>query len=192
MPCRCRSGSLGRSKGRGSMAYARSDRLPLERASKLGHMRVIQEPSVQRLLDAFERVEEGDDESYGEVTGRLDLAQAGELENVVAIDGSSVAVPNALRTYRQAAFVTFGAVCLSRTEMNAMKTNPIVDPRDLARRLQGRTYCGATVLPLSGVVVPGQTVSGTIRRTVDDTLRATGLYATLKFVVSREWQAGYE
>src|SRR5918911_3595596 len=97
MPCQCRSESLVRSKGRGSMAYARSDRLPLERASKLGHMRVIQEPSVQRLLDAFERVEQGDDASYGEVAGRLDLAQAGELENVVAIDGSSVAVPNVLR-----------------------------------------------------------------------------------------------
>jgi hypothetical protein len=174
------------------MAYARSDRLPLERASKLGHMRVIQEPSVQRLLDAFEQVEEGEGESCGEVTGRLDLAQAGELENVVAIDGSSVAVPNTLRSFRQVAFVTFGAVCLSRTEMNAMKAHPIVDPRDLARRLQGRTYCAATVLPLSGVVVPGQTVSSTIRRTVDDTLRATGLYQTLRFLVSREWQADYE
>ena len=174
------------------MAYARSDRLPLERASKLGHLRVIQEPLVQRLLDAFERVEEGEDDSCGEVTGRLDLAQVGELENVVAIDGSSVAVPNALRSYRQLAFITFGAVCLSRTEMNAMKAHPIVDPRDLAARLQDQTYCRPAVLPLSGVVVPGQTVSSTIRRTVDETLRSTGLYATLRFLVSREWQADYD
>jgi hypothetical protein len=111
-------------------------------------MRVIQEPSVQRLLNAFERVEEGDDQSYGEVTGRLDLARAGELENVVAINGSSVAVPNALRSYRQVTFVTFGAVCLSRTQMNTMKANPIVDPWELAARLQERIYHGATVLPL--------------------------------------------
>jgi hypothetical protein len=67
-----------------------------------------------------------------------------------------------------------------------------VDPRDLAVRLQERIYHGATVLPLSGVVVPGQTVSSTIRKTVDDTLRATGLYTTLRFLVSREWQADYE
>ncbi len=174
------------------MAYTSSGRLPIERASKIGHVKIIQEPRIQRLMEAFESVDGVPEEALGELSGTLDLSEAGDIENVIAIDGSHAAIPNTIRNHKRIAFVTAGALAISRSEVAAMKANPVIDPRDLARQLQGNSNSVVSVLPLSGVAIPGETVVDTIRKTVDDTLRYSGLYDTLKFLVSREWLSEYE
>ncbi len=173
------------------MAYTSSGRMPIERASKIGHIKIIQEPRIQRLIEAFEKVDDGGEDVLGELSGRLDLSQADELENVVAIDGSEVAIPNSLQEHKRIAFITVGAIVLRRTEIARMKASPIVDPRDLASQMQRNVSSIAAALPLSGVVIPGETLVDSIRKTVDEILRYTDLYDTLKFLVSREWLADY-
>lgn len=174
------------------MAYTSTGRLSIERASKLGHVKIIQDPAVQRLLDAFERTDERDTEELPTPSGRLDLADTGDVENVVAIDGSHAAIPNSLKQHKKLAFVTATALTISLGEVARMKADPIVDPRDLARSLQGRAAHLSWVLPLSGVTVPGQTVVATIRESVDHALRHWELYDTLQFLVSREWLPDWE
>lgn len=143
-------------------------------------------------MEAFESLDDRSEDTVGELTGTLDLTNVGQIENVVAIDGSHAAIPNAIKTYKRIAFVTAGAVAISRSEVAAMKANPIIDPRDLAKQLKDRSFSVQAVLPLSGVAIPGETVVDTIRKAVDDTLRYSDLYQTLKFLVSREWLAEYE
>ncbi len=146
------------------MAYTSSGRLPIERASKIGHVKIIQDPAVQRLIDAFERIDEEAPEFLVELSGHVELDQTGEVENVVAIDGSHAAIPNSLKSYKKLAFVTASALLIRRPEVAAMKANPIVDPRDLAESLQGRVENIVWALPLSGIVTPGQTVVASIRQ----------------------------
>ncbi len=174
------------------MAYTSSGRLPIERASKIGHVKIIQEPHIQRLIEAFERVDDTGEETLGELSGTLDLAEVGELENVVAIDGSHAALPNEVKNYKRVAFITVGTVLLTRSEVAHMKAHPIIDPRDLSKQIQRNAETIATVLPLSGIVMPGETVVDSIRKIVDETLHHHGLYDTLRFLISREWLPHYE
>lgn len=172
------------------MAYTSSGKLPIERASKLGHVKFIREPRIQRLLEAFERTDNAPDDVLGEVSGHLDLAATGEIENVVAIDGSHVAVPNVVHNHKRLAFVSVAAVVLSRRAVAELRANPIVDPREL-KHLQQQVHSHVAVLPLAGVALPGETVVQTIRATIDDVLRYTDLYPTLQFLVGREWLHDY-
>jgi hypothetical protein len=174
------------------MAYTSSGRLPIERASKIGHVKIIQEPRVQRLMEAFESVDGASQEILGELSGTLDLSDSTEIENVVAIDGSHAAIPNSIKNHKRIAFITAGALVITRRDVAFMKANPIIDPRDLAKQLGDSSKSVAAVLPLSGVAIPGETVVDTIRKSIDDTLRYSGLYDTLKFLVSREWLPNYE
>lgn len=174
------------------MAYTSSGRLPIERASKLGHIKIIQEPRIQRLLEVFESTADQGPLQFGELSGSLDLADVGELENVVAIDGSQACIPNVVMNHKRIGFITAGAVYLSRSEIQALKADPIVDPRVLAARLEENTNSLAAALPLGGMSIPGESVVTTLRKTIDDVLRYTGLYDTLRFLVSREWLPSYE
>lgn len=174
------------------MAYAGSGRLPMERASKLGHIKVIQEPRIQRLLEAFETIDGDEPEMLGELSGHIDLKDDGAIEYIVAVDGSHCAIPNLIKSHKRIAFLTAGTVILNRRQITAMKASPVVDPRDLARQMRENAHVISTVLPLAGIAIPDETVIDTIRRTVDDTLRMYGLYDILRFLVSREWLPSYE
>ena len=174
------------------MAYAGSGRFPIERASKIGHVKIIEEPRVQRLLEAFERTEGNEQDAVGELTGNLDLNNYGDIQNVVAIDGSHLAIPNTFRDRKRIAFIPVLAPILKPSEFTALKEDPILDPRDLAKTLHDRFTPKVAVLPLSGVTIPGETVVHTIRKTCDDVLRYTDLYPALKFLISREWLNDYE
>src|SRR6266487_1827978 len=173
------------------MAYSNSGNFPMERASKVGHIKIIQEPHIQRWINAFEKIDSNGETPLGEISGKLDLSQVGMLENIVAIDGSHVAVPNAIYNHKRIAFITASAIVLSRSEIAAMKANPILDPRDMAKQILKSTKSIAAVLPLAGVSLPGETVVDSIRRAIDETLLVEGLYDTLQFLVSREWLTEY-
>jgi hypothetical protein len=174
------------------VAYVSTGRLPIERASKLGHVKIIQDPVVQRLIDAFERTDTEDSEDIPACSGNIDLSEPSDIENVVAIDGSEAAIPNTLQSHKKLAFIKASALLVQRQEVAVMKASPIVDPRDLAARLEGRVDQLVWTLPLSGIVTPGETVVSSIRQSVDHALRHWHLYDTLQFLVSREWLPSFD
>ena len=173
------------------MAYEGSGRLPIERASKVGHIKIITEPTISRVIEAWEDTSGEGQQPFGERTGTVDLALATEIENVVAIDGSFVSIPNVLHRYKRLGFISVGAVVLTRSDLRAMRDNPIGDPRDRQRALANSSFVRSTVLPLSGVRVAGETLVDTLRGAIDDSLRRTALYDTLKYLVFREWDPTY-
>ena len=173
------------------MAYSSKGSLPIERASKIGHLKIIQEPHINRLIEAFESVDSEPDASLGEVTGTIDLEGDTGIENVVAVDGSHAAIPNEILQHKRIAFVTAGAVVMRISQLRAMRESPIIDPRELSQQLRNSTHTTAGAIPLAGVVIPGETVVKSIRKSIDDLLRYSNLYDTLQFLISREWDPSY-
>lgn len=172
------------------MSYVGSGRFPVEYASKIGHMKLIQDPHIQRMLAEFESSTPTTSDPLGFRSGNVDLSKSNNIEFVIAIDGGEAVVPNEIRSEKQLAFISVCALLLRVNDIEEMRQDPIIDPRELAAKLQLRWYEGA-VLPLSGIRLPNETVKETIRKTVDSVMHYTGLYETLRFLVSREWDPSY-
>jgi len=75
------------------MSYG-SGRFPLERASKLGHVKLVEHEQITRLIRQFERIDTEADEPVGALTGKLDLEATSPIQFIVAIDGGQAVIPN--------------------------------------------------------------------------------------------------
>ena len=174
------------------MAYKGSDSMPMERASKIGHIKMINDSHLQRLIAEFESSMPTNGDPIGECSGHIDLNKSSEIRYVIAIDGGEAIVPNQIRSEKQAAFLSICAMLIRISDIEEMKNSPIIDPRDLFNRLKENVWYSSSMLPLSGIRIPGQTVKDSIRKAIDSTLYYTGLYDTLKFLVSREWDPAFQ
>src|SRR5438552_2304102 len=136
------------------MAYEGSGRFPIERASKLGHMRLIEDPHVQRLIAEFEKAEKDPSLAVGYKSGHFDLTVETPIKFVVAIDGGQAVVPNVIRTERRMGFIAVCALLIRCDDIEELKKNPVIDPRDLAARFRDAVWYMPASLPLSGMRIP--------------------------------------
>ena len=173
------------------MSYG-SGRFPLERASKLGHVKLIEHEHVSRLIRQFERADTAADAPIGGISGRIDLLVPSQIRFVVAIDGGQAVIPNEVRRDKRIAFIKVCAMLIRREDIAFLRQNPVIDPRDLAKMFDGGVWFQAAVLPLAGISIPGESVKETIRKTVDAVLEYTKLYETLNYLVSRIWDPSYD
>ena len=173
------------------MGYG-SGRFPVERASKLGHVKLVEHEQVTRLVRQFERTDTGEDAPLGERSGHLDLNIPSSIRYVITVDGGQAVIPNQVRRDKRIAFVTVCAMAIRRDDITALRANPVIDPRDLTRLFNEGVWFQPAVLPLAGIAIPGETVKETIRKTVDAVLEYTQLYPVLNFLVSRQWDPGYD
>src|SRR6266566_9374601 len=139
------------------MSYG-SGRFPLERASKLGHVKLVEHEQVTRLIRQFERVDTAADKPVGALTGKLDLGAASPIRFVVAIDGGQAVIPNEVRRDKRIAFIKVCAMLIRREDIAYLRKNPVIDPRDLAKMFDRGVWFHAAVLPLAGISIPGETV----------------------------------
>lgn len=166
--------------------------LPAEYASKIGHIKMIESRHVKRLIQAFERADDGDGPQVGEVSGHVDLSAPHGIEHIIAVDGSFLTIPNSLKRSRRLAFSQITLVQLKLSELRQMRDNPIVDPRDHAKRLKD---CHSTIswaLPLSGITLPDKTVVHAVRELVDEFFFLNDLYEPLNYLISRQWLLHYD
>ncbi len=173
------------------MGYG-SGKFPVERASKLGHMEVIEHEHVSRLLRQFAKTDQSDDKPIGCRTGTVDLATPSNIRFVVSVDGGQAVIPNEVRRDKRMAFIKFCAMVIRRSDIVSLRKNPIVDPRELAKMFEGGVWYQAAVLPLAGIRIPGESVKETIRKTVDAVLEYTKLYDVLSYLVYRQWDPTYD
>lgn len=173
------------------MGYG-SGRLPIERASKLGHVRLIENEHVTRLMRQFERVDATGDVPVGGLTGTVDLTMPTKLRFVVTVDGGQAVIPNEVRRDKRMGFIKVCAMIIRREDIAALREHPVTDPRELATIFDDGVWSQSAALPLAGIRLPGETVKETIRKTVDAVLEYTHLYQTLNFLVSRMWAPTYE
>lgn len=173
------------------MAYNSSNGLPMEKASKIAHMKLVQEESVIEFLQSFQADESPIAPHGMAVTGYVDVnTQPDDIRYVVTVDGGLSVVPSPVRRDKTLAFVQVGTCLLRITDLEAMKEDPMMDPRLLAKLLDKITYRPA-ILPLAGVRRPGLSVKESLRHCINGILSPaySNLYWVLDFLVHRKWRS---
>lgn len=169
------------------MAYAK-DGFPIEQASKIGHLKLINNDLVRRVVEDFEDPAPSVGGPGVTSSGTVDLQEECAIERIITVDGGQAVVPNPARRQKTLAFLQVAACMLRMSDLRYMREHPLMDPRELRRMIDDSVWYNPAAIPLSGVHHPGLTVQQSIRRIVDRTLKETGLYETLKFLVYREWE----
>ena len=172
------------------MAYAK-DGYPVEQASKIGHLKLVGNELIRRVIEDFEDVSPSSDGPKVSKTGSVDLTAESGIRRIVTVDGGQAVVPNPARREKAMAFVQVAACLLRMDDLRYMREHPLMDPRDVNKMIEGAVWYNPAAIPLAGVHHPGLTVQQTIRRIVDRTLSETGLYETLSFLVYRGWETDW-
>jgi hypothetical protein len=172
------------------MAYG-DGRYPTEAASKVAHMRLLQNPTITALITQFDATDPATDPASGERTGTVDLSLPSNITHVVTVDGGEVVVPNPIRREKAVGFINVCTTALQMSQLDRLREDPWLDPRDYAQMLLDSQLPQPAVLPLAGVTLPNQSVRQSIRTLIDQTLEAHSLYPALNFLVSRLWSPAY-
>ena len=170
------------------MPYMQGDRLPPERASKLGHLEVINSPLVKKMIASFE-------DSNAPPTSSMPKWQAlpsalNTLQIVFSVDGSYQVIESPRPPYKAVAFVKTALFRLDQPAIDSLdKSNP--HPYALRDILQDAAAYHATVFPMRHVVVPGLNVYNAIRHMIfestKDELLEGAVFETLKWLAYEKW-----
>lgn len=170
------------------MPYMQGDRLPAERASKLGHLDVINSPLVKKMIASFE-------DSKAPPTSSAPKWQAipsasNELQIVFSVDGSYQVIESPIPPYKAVAFVKTALFRLDQPAIDSLdKSNP--HPYALRDILQDSAAYHATVFPMRHVVIPGLNVYDAIRHmifeSIKDELLEGEVFETLKWIAYEKW-----
>ncbi len=169
------------------MAYAK-DGYPTELANKVGHIKLIQDPMIQRMIEAFEDHREPADEVVPAPTGTVAMDGECPIEQVITVDGGNQAVPNVARPERQVGFVQVAAQMVRIETIDELRAHPMTDPRQVRPILGRFTHHTLAALPLTGVHIAGLTVRQSIREAVHRYLSHYELYEALAYLVYCQWQ----
>jgi hypothetical protein len=173
------------------VAYAK-DGYPTELANKVGHVKLIQDPMIQGMIEAFEDWRPPAEGVLPPITGHLDLDGDCPIEQVITVDGGHQAVPNIARPERQVGFVQIAAQLIKTETIESLNINRMSDPRKVRKVLNRFTHHTLAVLPLAGVHIPGLSVKQSIREAVHRFLAHYELYEALSYLVYRKWQTSID
>lgn len=170
------------------MPYRAGQRLPAERASRLGHLEVVKSGLVKELCKNFE-----DNTQPNTTLGTSweHIPTDGKpLSLIFGVDGSVQPIVSEAPTYKALAFVKTALLRIDQTALSAIDRD---SPHPFALRdiLADSALYHATVFPLRHVRIPGMTVYDTIRKIIFDSLKDESLNAepmeTLKWIAYEKW-----
>ena len=170
------------------MPYAKGERLPAERASKLGHLDVINSPLVRKMIGSFE---DSNAPPMSSTPNWEAIAFASDsLPIIFAVDGSYQIIESPRPPYKAVAFVK---TALFRLDQPAIDSLDKMNPHPYAVRdiLRNAAAYHATVFPMRHVVVPGLNVYDAIRHVIFESIRDELLegevFETLKWLAYEKW-----
>ena len=175
------------------MPYGAGDRLPGERASRLGHLDVLKSPLVNELCKAFE------EPTLARPLPALQwkpLPESGQrLSFVFGIDGSLQVIESHTKPYKAMAFVKTALVMLDQPALDSIdKAEP--HPFEIRDILERSQVYHATVFPLRYVYLPGRTVYDAVRHVIFDSLKDVSLdgqvFETLKWIAYEKWSSEHK
>jgi hypothetical protein len=170
------------------MPYLKGDRLPGERASKLGHLEVLKSELVQKLVHQF-------DETGPVVTtnpSNWEEIPAGgiPLSLIFGIDGSVQTIESDLPPHRRLAFIKTALLRLDQPALSKVDRD-FPHPLALKDILADSALYHATVLPLRYVSVPGLNTYHAVRQAIFESTKDASLNAepleTLKWIAYEKW-----
>lgn len=170
------------------MPYKGGNRLSGERASKLGHLDVINSKLVNQLIKQFEDKlpEEVDTAAIWE---KIDY-EPEQLKLIFAVDGSKQTVCSDTPPYKELSFIK---TALLRLDQQALAKLDQDAPHPMALRdiMSDSAIYHATVLPLKGLSIKGMNNYDAVREIIYDSLRDHSLSAepfkTLKWLAYEKW-----
>jgi hypothetical protein len=169
------------------MPYRAGDRLPAERASRLGHLEVLKSELVNKLIKNFqENLIDVNEKAIWE-----QMPQDGEILTIVfGIDGSMQPIESETPPYKRLAFVKTALIRIDRFALSKIdKDSP--HPFALRDVLANSALYHATVFPLRHVSVPGMSTYHAIRRIIFESLKDPSLNGepmeTLKWLAYEKW-----
>ena len=169
------------------MSYSENS-FPTEFANKVGHLRLIEDPLIQSMIESFETVDAPNLYTMPAPDGKVDLDQDCSIDQVVVVDGGHQPVPNSIRPERQIGFAQVAALLVKNETLQFLRDNPMTDPRETRKLLREFSHHIHAAVPLAGMFWEGQSVRSTIRNIIHRFLLKYELYEALSFLVHREWQ----
>lgn len=174
------------------MPYQRGGRLPAEKASKLGHLEVIQSPLVQKLCKNF------NDPNYEHTEGDTQwesLPTGGrELKIIFASDGSLQPIEWPNPPYKAVAFVKTALLKLDQYAIAKLdKDSP--NPFALKDLMKESALFHSTAFPLRNVFIEGKSIYHAVREIIFESVKDNGLndalngamMETLKWIAYEKW-----
>lgn len=171
------------------MPFQAGSRLPGERASKLGHLDVLQSELVNKLIQQFEYPEPEDSDSSNTMWHSIQ-SDAKPLSLIFAVDGSLQTIKSEKYPVREIAFVKTAVLRLDPRAI--AKLDPeFPHPIALKKMMQDSALYHSTVFPLKNVVIPGHDFLNALRQIVYESLRDPRLegrpFETLKWIAYQKW-----
>ncbi len=170
------------------MPYQAGNRLPGERASKLGHLDVLKSPLVQQLVQKFE---EPDTTKLPPFTGWQPYPQLDKsLDIIFAVDGSWQPIIDDRPPYKAIAFIKTALVNLDQVGLSQIDRET---PHPFAiRDLMAKSAAyHATALPLRHIYTDGMTVYDAVRQVIYESVKDESLQGeimeTLKWLAYEKW-----
>lgn len=175
------------------MPYQEGNRLPPERASKLGHLEVIQSELVQKLCKIF------NDPEFVEHTGSISkwepLPTGGtELKIIFSTDGSLQIIENPNPPFKAIAFVKSALLKVDQFAISKIdKDTP--NPFALRDLMKESALYHSTAFPLRNVLIENKSNFNAIREIMFESVKDKGLndsldgamMETLKWIAYEKW-----
>lgn len=170
------------------MPYQGGNRLPAERASKLGHLEVLKSDLVRKLCQSFEDPKQST--AVPNASWETANILGKPLPLIFGVDGSIQTIESDIPPHKALAFVK---TALLRLDQYALAQVDKDSPHPLALRdiLADSALYHATVFPLRNVVVPGLNTYHAIRRIIFESVSDASLNGepleTLKWIAYEKW-----
>jgi len=174
------------------MPYQKGKRLPFEKASKLGHLEVIQSPLVKELCRNFNDPEckvNPNNMKWQQIPKK-----GKELKIIFAADGSLQTIESPNPPYKAIAFIKSALLKLDQYAISKLdKENP--NPFTLRDIMKESALFHATSFPLRHVFVPGKSIYHAVREILFESVKDEGLnksldgamMETLKWIAYEKW-----
>jgi len=170
------------------MPYKIGERLPGEKASRLGHLEVLKSQLVNALIKDFEE-SSNDDASKG--VGWQPMPSDGEILPIVfGIDGSFQIIESETPPYKRLAFIKTALLRIDQSALSKLdRYSP--NPFALGDILKESALYHATVFPLKHVSVKGVSTYHAVREIIFESLKDNSLNGepleTLKWICFEKW-----
>jgi hypothetical protein len=164
-------------------------RKPFERASKIAHTHILNNPEVQAFVSQCVLPSPPESEKLDNLQKPLPAGDR-RIEHVIAVDGglTEVAVRKEFPT-ASIAFMTFGPLTLSLADLKDLDRTPFIGPEDMARLKNLQRY--SLSVPVKQILACGaRTFSEGVRSTIQRFLANPNrpeLMEALRWLLFREW-----
>lgn len=164
-------------------------RKPFERASKIAHTHILNNPDVQAFVSTCVLPSPPDQANLESLQKPLPTTQS-RIEHVIAVDGgmTEASVRKEFPT-ASITFMTFGPLTLSLKDLKDLDETPFIAPEDMARLKNLERY--SLSVPTRSVLAGGaKTFSEGVRATIHGFLanpKRPELLHALRWLLFREW-----